>query len=126
MRTDPRKIASLMTFEAITLAVASAVHLSGAFAGSKSSDGTAAGIAEAIIFFVLAFGAAALLRAPAWGETAALAATGFAIFGFVLGLTITIPGGDAADIAYHATMLPLLLLTAVLLVRSPRRRTLSA
>ncbi len=34
---------------------------------------------------------------------AALTAAGFGIFGFVLGLTFTLRGGDGADVAYLAT-----------------------
>ena len=46
-------------------------------------------------------------------RTAALGAVGFAIFGFVVGLTFTISGGAAIDLAYHAVMLPILVATAV-------------
>ena len=42
----------------------------------------------------------------------------FAIFGFIVGLTFTIRGGDAIDLAYHATMLPVLTATAALLART--------
>ncbi len=34
-------------------------------------------------------------------------------FGFVVGLTFTISGGAAIDLAYHAVMLPILVATAV-------------
>ena len=44
---------------------------------------------------------------------AALGAVGFAIFGFIVGLTFTISGGSAVDLAYHAVMLPILVATAV-------------
>lgn len=121
------KIAALMAFEAFTLAIASAIHLSGAFgAASRPFNGTAAGVAEAIIMVALAAGATALVRSPARGESLALLATSFAILGFGLGLTLTVRGGDAPDIAYHAAMLPLLILTASLLIRSPREAVPSA
>ena len=68
----------------------------------------------------LMFGASALRRAPSWGHSAALLSTGFAIFGFVLGLTFTLQGGDADDLAYHATMLPVLMFTTSLLLRGGR------
>ena len=58
-------------------------------------------------------GTAALFRDPVRGRTAALGAVGFAIFGFVVGLTFTISGGAAIDLAYHAVMLPILVATAV-------------
>jgi hypothetical protein len=51
---------------------------------------------------------------------AALCALGFAIIGFVYGLTVTAGGGDVIDLVYHATMLPILIGTAVLLVRYGR------
>ena len=48
---------------------------------------------------------------------AVLAALPFAIVGFLIGLSFTIRGGDAIDIAYHATVLPLLPLTLAVLLR---------
>ena len=49
-------------------------------------------------------------------RTLAAAATGFAILGFVVGLTFSIRGGDTIDVAYHAAVLPLLLLTLAALL----------
>jgi hypothetical protein len=110
-------IAVLMGFEALTLALISTLHLSHTLGGrSKPFNPTAAGTAEAVIGVVLAAGAVSLLRSQK-GRTAALAATGFAIAGFLVGLTFTISGGNAIDIAYHAVMLPLLLLTLRALLR---------
>jgi hypothetical protein len=51
----------------------------------------------------------------------AIATALFAIAGFVLGLTFTVRGGGAVDVAYHAAMLPLLLLTLIFLLRSGDR-----
>ncbi len=117
-----RKIAALITFEAATLAIASALHLNGAIhGGSKPFDASDAGIAEAIICVALTVGAIALLRAWNRGRAVALAATGFAIVGFIVGLTFTVRGGDTLDVIYHATMLPVLMATLILLSRSPRR-----
>jgi hypothetical protein len=110
-------IAALMGFEALTLAVISSLHLSHTLSGrSKPFNATAAGIAEAVIGVALAAGAVSLLLAPR-GRTVALAATVVAIAGFLVGLTFTISGGDAIDIAYHAVMLPLLLVTLRALLR---------
>jgi DNA-binding transcriptional ArsR family regulator len=58
-------------------------------------------------------GAAALLRKSAHARDVAVATTLFAIAGFVLGLSFTVRAGGAIDIAYHAVMLPLLLLTLI-------------
>jgi hypothetical protein len=111
--TSRRGIAALMVLEAASLAVASALHLSGA----GGNDATGAGIAEAVICVVLLGGTIAYLRAS-WGRTAALATTGFAIAGFCYGLSVTVRGGDAGDVAYHATVLPLLIVTMILIVRA--------
>jgi hypothetical protein len=111
--TGPRGIAVLMVVQAVSLAVASALHLSGV----DGHDATGAGIAEAVICVVLLGGAIAYRRAP-WGRPAALAATGFAIAGFCYGLSVTARGGDLPDVVYHATVLPLLVVTMILIVRA--------
>lgn len=98
----------LMAAEAASLAVMSAVHLSGGQSG--------AGIPEAVICVVLVAGAAALaLRPRGLGRRVAQAAVGFAIAGFLVGLSFTIGGGSALDLAYHVVVLPLLVLTLALL-----------
>jgi len=110
-----RRIAQLMAFVAATLVVASALHLSGAV-GDESAPfhPDRAGVAEAVIAVVLAAGAAALLQGA---RAVALAAVVFAIAGFGIGLSMTVRGGGAADIAYHAATLPVLLLALALLSR---------
>jgi hypothetical protein len=120
-RGTPRWLAALMGFEAVTLALVSTLHVSHTLGGgSKPFNPTAAGIAEAVIGVVLLAGAVTLWRTPRAG---ALAATAFAIAGFLAGLGFTISGGDAIDIAYHAVMLPLLVFTLVALLRlRPVRR----
>ena len=113
-----RQIAALMGFEAFTLAIISPLHLSGVLTGgTKSFDPTAAGTAEAIIGAALLMGALALVRNR---PDAAIVATAFAIVGFLVGLTFTLRGGDGIDVAYHATMLPLLVLTLLVLWRKRR------
>jgi hypothetical protein len=49
-------------------------------------------------------------------------ASAFAVVSFIVGLTFTLSGGAAIDIAYHLAMLPVLVGTTVLLVRSRSRR----
>jgi deazaflavin-dependent oxidoreductase (nitroreductase family) len=122
MNTYPRgRIAILIVFEALTLAVIAPLHLSGVLGrGSRPFNPTAAGTAEAVIGIVLILGAIALLRGTVRGRDTAIAATAFAILGFLVGLSFTVRGGDAIDVAYHATLLPLLLLTLVALL--PKRR----
>jgi hypothetical protein len=115
-----RRIAALMGFEALTLAIISPLHLSGALGGgTKPFNPTAAGTAEAIIGALLLIGALALVRDR---RRTAIAATTFATVGFLVGLSFTLRSGDGIDIAYHATMLPLLLLT-LLALRRKRRPT---
>jgi hypothetical protein len=113
-----RSLAALMVFEAATLAVASALHLSGNVHGrSAPFDAEHAGIAEALIGAVLAAGALAMLRAPARARATGIAATSFAIFGFLVGLNFTARGGDAPDVAYHVTLLPVLIGSLIVLLR---------
>ncbi len=107
-----------MGFETATLAIVAFLHLAGILhGGSKPFRPTDAGIAEAIIGVALTYGASTLVRARAHARSIAVATTGFAILGFIVGLNFTVRGGDAIDIAYHATMLPLLLLTLIALLR---------
>ena len=115
-RSVERRVAALLAFVATTLAVASVLHLSGQVHGrSEPFDPTDAGIAEATIGVVLGAGAVVMLRSPVRGRAVGLATTVFAIVGFLVGLTITIEGGAAPDIAYHSTILPLLVLSLILL-----------
>jgi hypothetical protein len=119
-------LAFLLAFESATLAVFSTLHLTGTLhVGSGGSNG--AGIAEALICLALAGGAWALaVGPPARGRRVALFAVGFAILGFIVGLTFTVRGGDAIDLIYHATMLPVLVATAVLVARGRDSRDLPA
>jgi peptidoglycan/LPS O-acetylase OafA/YrhL len=114
------RIAGLIGLVAFSLAVFSALHLSGTIPGQAKSHGPSdAGIAEAVICVVLLAGLIFLLRSPGRGRTAAIAATGFAILGFAVGLTSTVEGGPAIDLVYHLTGLPLLIVILILLVRTP-------
>jgi peptidoglycan/LPS O-acetylase OafA/YrhL len=118
-RVDPR-IGMLMGFVAATLAAGAFVHLAGYTpAGTKPPfDASHAGIAEAIIGVVLAFGAVAVLRAAAQARTTAIVTTGFAIVGFLVGLSMTAQGGDLPDVLYHVITLPVLAGMLVVLVRT--------
>jgi hypothetical protein len=114
----PVGIGVLMGVEAASLAVMSFLHLHGDLTdGAPPFRPVEAGIAEAIICVVLLAGAVAVWRIPGRARPVAVAATGFAIAGFLLGITVTIAGGATVDIAYHSTVLPLLVVTMVLLVR---------
>jgi multisubunit Na+/H+ antiporter MnhF subunit len=93
------------------------LHLTGAVRIGASGTSYGAGIAEALIGVALAAGAVALARSPATGRRVALAALGFAIFGFLVGLSFTLGSGDTIDLVYHLVMLPVLAVTAALLAR---------
>lgn len=88
-----------------------------------SNGRSGAGVAEAVIAAALVLRAIGFARRQQRRRTGAQVAVGFAIVGFVLGLTITIPGGSAIDIAYHLTVLPLLVLTLFLLLGAQPRDT---
>ena len=119
-----RQPALLMCAVAATLAVMSFLHLSGILAGgTKPFDPSGAGVAEAVICLALSYGATGLLRTWPRAQTVALAATGFAIVGFIIGLRFTLEGGEAIDIAYHLSVLPILLVTLIALLRIRTRGT---
>ena len=116
-------IAALIALQASTLAVMSVLHLTGILAGgTRPFNRTDAGIAEAVICAVLIGGAAALSLDPLRGRAIARATVGFAILGVIAGLNFTIQGGDSIDVAYHATLLPLLLVTLAALWRGASAR----
>ena len=116
-------MAILIALEAASLAIMSVLHLTGILGGGTKPFGrTDAGVAEAVICVALIGGAAALARDSSRGRLIALATVAFAILGFILGLNFTIQGGGAIDIAYHATVLPLLLVTLAALWRWPTAR----
>jgi hypothetical protein len=98
-----------MLAEALSLGVASSLHLAGVVHGRASSfDPDAAGIAEAVIGLVLAAGGLVLVRDRFRAVSIAIAANAFALVGFLIGISETARGGRAPDIAYHATVIPLL------------------
>ena len=122
--TRQRRIAFAMGLEAATLAAMALLHIAGSLGGSLSSfSAPDAGIAEAVICIVLAYGATGLMRGKPRARAVAIAATVFAIAGFVVGLGETVRGGQALDIAYHVTMLPLLALTLRALVQRSAHNT---
>ena len=124
LKPSERSVAVLMGAVATSLAVMSGLHLSGTLGGGTSPfDPSGAGIAEAVICLVLAYGAIRLLRQRPGAPAVALATTGFAIVGFLIGLGFTLGGGGAIDIAYHLSALPLLLTTLIALVRKGARNT---
>lgn len=122
-RSSVRAVAGVLAVVAASLAVASTLHLAGRVSGrGELYDAGDAGIAEAIIAVVLLIGVVTMLRRPALARTAGLVAAGFATAGFLVGLSITAQGGHWPDIAYHLTVLPLLIGSLVVLARAVDRR----
>jgi hypothetical protein len=105
-----------------SLAVTSSLHLSGAVQGRDKQvfSSLGAGVAEAVIGVALLWGAVSLARGGPAGRTVALWTTGFAIVGFCYGLSLSASGGTLPDICYHATVLPILVVTFVLIRRIRR------
>jgi asparagine N-glycosylation enzyme membrane subunit Stt3 len=113
-----RQTAALMGVVAATLGVMSFLHLSGILgSGTRPFDRSDAGVAEAVICLALAYGAIRLQCGQPGARTVALAATGFAVVGFLVGLRFTLGGGAAIDVAYHLGALPILLITLASLLR---------
>ena len=119
-RPSGRRFAAALALQSATLAVFATLHLSGVLRIGASGRSYGAGIAEGLICLALAGGASALARAePARGRRVALAALGFAIFGFFVGLSFTVGSGDTIDLVYHAVMLPVLVATAAWVAWAP-------
>jgi hypothetical protein len=119
-----RTIGILMALAAVSLAIASTLHLAGLVHGrSAPFNGTHAGIAEAIIGTVLAAGSLAVLLAPDRARTIALAVTAFATAGFIVGLNFTVRNGHLPDVVYHVALLPVFIGSFVELLRVDRAAT---
>jgi len=122
-----RRYAVVLLAAAATFGVASYLHLDGniplGFTTITGEHFSRASIPEAIIGAVLAAGAAVVAAAPGWARTTALGATGFAALGVLAGLGFVLTSSRphiAADVAYHLTMLLVLLAGLVALVRTGR------
>jgi hypothetical protein len=109
-----------MLVEAATFGVASYLHRGGRIAlGFTTVTGehfSNAALPEAIIGAVLAAAAVFVLAAPGRARSAAYGATGFATLGVVVGLSVVVGSSrPAADLAYHVTILVVLLASALML-----------
>jgi hypothetical protein len=126
LKTD-RRFAIVMLVEAAAFGVASYLHLDGriplGFTTITGEHFSRASVPEAVIGAVLAVGAVVVAVVPAQARTAALGATGFAAVGVLVGLGFVLTSSRphvAADLAYHLTMLLVLLAGFVVLVRTGR------
>jgi hypothetical protein len=113
----------LLAVAAVTLAVASLLHFGVAIplGGTTISDPFAgAAIPEAVIAVVVAAGAVAALARLPLARWLAPAATLFALAGTLYGLTVTLRRGEAGDIAYHLTLLTMLVASGALQLAAHR------
>lgn len=119
-------IVVLMTCETATLVVASLLHFGVVIAGVHDPFRGAA-VPEAVIAAVLATGALGVLVRPSTAWRPPLAATVFAIAGFLVGVRFTVFGDGpvrTGDIVYHVTGLTVLVTTVgLLLSREGRGRS---
>lgn len=118
----PRLFGVLMLAEAATLGIASYLHRDGqlplGFTVIHGEQFASASIPEAVIGAVLAAGAATVLAVPARARRAAVFATAFGIFGFVVGTVFVLTSGRpsiTADLTYHAVLLAVLIASLVVL-----------
>lgn len=113
-----------MGLAAVTLGVASYLHRDGhiplGFTVIHGEHFYGASVPEAFIAFVLAIGAVAAWTVPHRARALALGTTTFAIVGVAYGLTVTVGNGQTIDIAYHSTLMAVLLATWITLWRSRR------
>lgn len=112
----------VMMAEAATLGIASYLHRDGhiplGFTAIHGEQYASASGPEAVIGAVLAVGAVIAATVPARARRAAVFATGFAIFGFLIGTVFVLTSGRPSvtiDLTYHAILLTVLITTLVML-----------
>ncbi|HEY2793882.1 MAG TPA: hypothetical protein VGJ28_16070 [Micromonosporaceae bacterium] len=105
-------VVTLMAAVAASLVVVGSIHVS---RGTTNS-----GIPELVIAVVMALTAFVAGRREQWSGWA-LGGTGFAIAGFLIGLTFTLRANSIGDLAYHLCGLTALVITFALAM-PPRKR----
>lgn len=111
----PRWFGIGLLAEAATFGVASYLHRDGhialGFATVTGEHFPKAALPEAIIGVVLAVAGAVVLAVPGRARAVAATATGFAILGVIVGLTVVLGSTrfGIADVGYHAGILAVLL-----------------
>ena len=104
----------LLACEAAAFAVAAAVHFGTGF--------TQAAVPETVIAVVLGAAASAARSSRVDEWKMAVGATGFAIFGTIVGLTVIATGRqDVPDLTYHASILAVLVASLFALARPSGR-----
>jgi hypothetical protein len=120
-------IGLVMVAATVSLAIASLLHFGvtlplGTVTISDPFRGAA--IPEAVLAAVLGIGAAFVLTGRSAAGWVALATTLFALLGTLYGLTVTVRRGEIGDIAYHLSLLTLLIAAVALLLSPAGRRAL--
>jgi hypothetical protein len=121
-------IGLLMVAATLSLAIASVLHFGvavplGAITITDPFRGAA--IPEAVLAVVLGIGVVSVLTGWSAAWWVALATTLFALLGTLYGLTVTLRRGEIGDIAYHLSLLTLLIAAVALLLAPAGRRALS-
>jgi len=118
-----RRYAVVMLAAAATIGIASDLHLDGriplGFTTITGEHFSRVSVPEAIIGAVLAAGAVIVTVAPRRARAVALGAVGFAVLGVLAGLGFALTSSPhiAADLAYHLSVLVVLLAALLALTR---------
>jgi hypothetical protein len=118
-----RRYAVVMLAVAATVGIASYLHLDGriplGFTTVSGEHFSRVSVPEAILGVVLAAGAVVVTVAPRRARAVALGAVGFAVLGVLGGLGFTLISSPhiAADLAYHLSVLVVLLAALLALAR---------
>jgi hypothetical protein len=118
-----RRYAVVMLAAAATIGIASYLHLDGriplGFTTISGEHFSRVSVPEAIIAAVLAAGAVIVTVAPCRARSVALGAVGFAVLGVLAGLGFALTSSPhiAADLAYHLSVLVVLLAALLALTR---------
>jgi len=108
-----------MSVAAVTLALASVIHFGVALplgVATLSDHFPNAAIPEAVIAVILLAGVGISMVRPAAAKPVALATTAVATLGVLFGLSVTVRGPQHGDVAYHVSVLAVLLLTLGMLL----------
>ncbi len=121
-------IGLLMSVVTVSLAIASLLHFGVTVplgVVTISDPFRAAAIPEAVIAMVVGAGAVTVLtgRPATWWP--ALGTALFALLGTLYGLTVTLRRGEIGDIAYHLSLLTLLVAAVAMLLTPAGRRALT-
>jgi hypothetical protein len=122
-------VAALQSVAAVTLALASVVHLGVVIPLGLTTvrdPFMGAAIPEAVLAIALGAGVLGVLTRWTASWPLALGTGLFALLGVLYGLTVTVGGPRTGDVAYHFTLLGILVVTVAVLLTPAGRRALRA